>query len=71
MLIPSLYMHFYLEHNFGHHLNVATKQDPVTAKYNEPLYSFWLSAIKGELIGAIKIQKQRLSVENRSFFFFL
>ena len=31
MLIPSLYMHFYLEHNFGHHLNVATKQDPVTA----------------------------------------
>lgn len=70
MLIPSLYMHFYLEHNFGHHLNVATKQDPVTAKYNEPLYSFWISAIKGELIGAIKIQKQRLSVENRSFFSF-
>ena len=67
MLIPSLYMHFYLEHNFGHHLNVATKQDPVTAKYNEPLYSFWLSAIKGDLNRASN-QKQRLSVENRSFF---
>ena len=38
LLIPSLYMHFYIEHNFGHHLNVATPNDPVTAKYNEPLY---------------------------------
>ena len=36
LLIPSLYMHFYLEHNYGHHLKVATKEDPVTAKYNEP-----------------------------------
>ena len=68
LLIPSLYMHFYLEHNFGHHLNVATNEDAVTAKYNEPLYSFWISAIKGELLGAIKIQKTRLSRQNISFF---
>ena len=60
LLIPSLYMHFYLEHNYGHHLKVATKEDPVTAKYNEPIYIFWISAIKGELLGAIKIQKNRL-----------
>ena len=25
LLIPSLYMHFYIEHNFGHHKNVATE----------------------------------------------
>ena len=68
LLIPSLYMHFYLEHNFGHHLKVATKEDPVTAKYNEPIYSFWISAIRGELLGAIKIQKNRLSKKNISFF---
>ena len=68
LLIPSLYMHFYLEHNYGHHLKVATKEDPVTAKYNEPVYSFWISAIKGELLGAIKIQKNRLSRKNISFF---
>ena len=60
LLIPSLYMHFYLEHIFGHHLNVATKEDPVTAKYNQPLYSFWISAIKGEILSAIEIQKKRL-----------
>ena len=68
LLIPSLYMHFYLEHNYGHHLKVATKEDPVTAKYNEPIYTFWISAIKGELLGAIKIQKNRLKRNNNSFF---
>lgn len=68
LLIPSLYMHFYLEHNFGHHQNVATNEDPVTAKYNEPIYSFWISAIRGELLSAIKIQKNRLSRKNISFF---
>jgi len=68
LLIPSLYMHFYLEHNYGHHLNVATKDDAVTAKYNQPLYSFWISAIRGELLGAIKIQKIRLNKQNISFF---
>ena len=70
LLIPSLYMHFYLEHNYGHHLRVATKEDPVTAKYNEPIYIFWISAIKGELLGAIKIQKNRLLKNNTSFLSF-
>ena len=70
LLIPSLYMHFYLEHNYGHHLKVATREDPVTAKYNEPVYWFWINAIKGELLGAIKIQKNRLERNNISFFSF-
>ena len=30
LLLPCLYMHFYLEHNFGHHKNVATPEDPAT-----------------------------------------
>ena len=25
-------MHFYIEHNFGHHLKVATPEDGATAK---------------------------------------
>ena len=61
-------MHFYLEHNFGHHLKVATNEDPVTAKYNQPLYSFWISAIKGEILSAIEIQSKRLDKNNLSFF---
>ncbi len=70
LLMPSLYMHFYLEHNFGHHLKVATKEDPVTAKYNEPVYLFWFSAILGEISGAINIQKNILLKKNISFFSF-
>ena len=34
LLCPSLYMHFYIEHNFGHHKNVSTPEDPATAKRN-------------------------------------
>ena len=68
MLIPSLFMHFYLEHNFGHHLNVATKEDPVTAKYNEPLYLYWITTPIKEIISAIKIQKNLLNRTKSSFF---
>lgn len=44
LLLPSLYMHFYIEHNFGHHLHAATKEDPATAKLNQSIYSFWFTS---------------------------
>jgi alkane 1-monooxygenase len=37
LLIPVLYSHFTLEHNYGHHLKVATPEDPATARKNEPV----------------------------------
>ena len=40
MLIPALYMHFFLEHNLGHHKNIATDEDPASAKYGESVYRF-------------------------------
>ena len=39
LLMPCLYMHFYLEHNIGHHKNVSTPEDPATSKYNQMLVS--------------------------------
>jgi alkane 1-monooxygenase len=30
----NLYMHFYIEHLHGHHKNVATPNDPASAKLN-------------------------------------
>jgi len=68
MLMQSLFMHFYLEHNFGHHLRVATKEDPVTAKYNEPLYLYWITTPIREIISAIEIQKNLLNRTKSSFF---
>ena len=56
----QLYMHFFIEHNFGHHLHAATPQDPATAKYNQSVYSFWFSSIKGQYIKAWSIQKSLL-----------
>jgi alkane 1-monooxygenase len=40
MLLSSLYMHFNIDHNKGHHKNVATPLDPGSALYNESLYHF-------------------------------
>lgn len=68
LLLPSLYMHFYIEHNFGHHQKVATKEDPATAKYNHPVYLFWITSTIGQYIGAWKIQFDLLKKNNQSFF---
>ena len=40
LYMPCLYMHFYIEHNFGHHMNVATPNEGATAKYNQSVFSF-------------------------------
>ena len=52
LLLPSLYMHFYIEHNFGHHLNAATPEDPATARYNQSVYSFWFTSTIRQYFGA-------------------
>ena len=68
LLMPSLYMHFYIEHNFGHHLNAATKEDPATAKYNQSVYSFWFTSVIRQYVGAWKIQADLLKRQKKSFF---
>lgn len=47
LLLTSLYMHFFIEHNRGHHKHVGTPGDPSTARRNEPLYFFWFRSITG------------------------
>ncbi|CUH64739.1 Alkane 1-monooxygenase [Thalassovita gelatinovora] len=54
------YGHFRIEHNIGHHKNVATPQDPASSRYNESIYRFALREIPGVLIGAIKTENSRL-----------
>lgn len=67
LLIPALYMHFYIEHNFGHHQNAATTEDPASAKYNQTVYSFWVSSMIRQYISAWKIQMDLLKRENSPF----
>ncbi|GAA4320368.1 alkane 1-monooxygenase [Flaviaesturariibacter amylovorans] len=52
LLLSSLYMHFYIEHNKGHHKRVATPEDPSSARYGEALYPFWWRSIAGSLKSA-------------------
>jgi alkane 1-monooxygenase len=55
LLATSLYMHFFIEHNKGHHKNVATPEDPSSARYNEPIYIFYFRTITFSYISAWKI----------------
>ncbi len=68
LLLPSLYMHFFIEHNFGHHQMAATKEDPATAKYNQTVYAFWVTSVFRQYFSAWKIQKDLLQRSNASFF---
>ena len=67
LLLPSLYMHFYIEHNHGHHLHAATKEDPATARYNQSVYSFWVTSVFRRYISAWKIQMKLLKINKRNF----
>ncbi len=68
LLLPALYMHFYIEHNFGHHLHAATPEDPATAKYNQSVYSFWFTSTTRQYIKAWSIQLKLLKNRKNSFF---
>ena len=68
LYLPCQYMHFYIEHNFGHHLNVATPEDPATARYNQTVYSFWITSVIRTYISAWEIQLRLLKVSKRGFF---
>jgi alkane 1-monooxygenase len=55
LLTTSLYQHFFIEHNKGHHKNVATPADPSSARFNEPVYSFYFRTIILSYLSAWKI----------------
>lgn len=55
LLATSLYVHFFIEHNKGHHKNVATPEDPSSARYDEPVYFFYFCTIIFSYLSAWKI----------------
>lgn len=68
LLLTSLYMHFIIEHNRGHHRRVATPDDPASARYGEWLYAFWLRSIVFSFLSAWRIEAERLRRAGRSPF---
>jgi len=60
LLLTSLYMHFIIEHNRGHHRRVATPDDPASARHGETVYGFWVRSIVYSWLSAWEIEVDRL-----------
>ncbi len=60
LLGTSLYVHFYIEHNRGHHARVATPEDPASARRGEKLYAFWWRSVTRSFRSAWALETRRL-----------
>jgi len=60
LLGTTLYAHFFIEHNRGHHSRVATPDDPATSRRGEWLYTFWVRSVLGGLRSAWDLEATRL-----------
>ncbi|EDY86525.1 alkane 1-monooxygenase [gamma proteobacterium HTCC5015] len=65
-LMPVAYGHFFVEHNKGHHVNVATPEDPASSKMGESFYAFLPRTVIGSVRSAWNIEKKRLNRLNKS-----
>jgi alkane 1-monooxygenase len=56
----ACYMHFTVEHNRGHHINVATPKDPATARLGESFYAFYFRTVPGQWLSAWRLENERV-----------
>ena len=70
LLLTSLYMHFFIEHNRGHHKKVSTNEDPSSARYGENVFFFWFRSITTGYISSWNLEFNRLKRSNKSIFSF-
>lgn len=68
LLMTTSYMHFYIEHNQGHHVSVATPEDPATAAKNESFYTFWFKSVFKGYMHAWELENDRIRRNYRSAF---
>jgi alkane 1-monooxygenase len=59
-LAQTGYGHFFIEHNRGHHVRVATPEDPASSRLGESFYEFLPRTVKGSLTSAWELEKVRL-----------
>src|SRR3954468_1043472 len=58
-LAQSFYGHFYIEHNRGPHVRVATPEDPASSRMGESFYQFWPRTVLGSLRSAWRLERRR------------
>ncbi|WP_338847665.1 alkane 1-monooxygenase [Massilia sp. W12] len=64
VLMMTGYGHFYIEHNHGHHRDVATPADSASSRMGENIYRFMLREMPGGLLRAWALEKKRLAQLN-------
>lgn len=60
-LALTCYGHFFVEHNCGHHVRVATAEDSASARLGETLYAFIPRSVFGSLRSAWSLEARRLA----------
>src|SRR3546814_4914066 len=64
-LAPVAYGHFFVEHNRGHHVRVATPEDPATSRFGEHFYEFLPRSMIGSVKSAWELERKRLARQNK------
>jgi alkane 1-monooxygenase len=64
-LAPSAYGHFFIEHNRGHHVRVATPEDPASSRLGESFYRFWPRTVAGSVASAWRLERRRYARSGR------
>jgi alkane 1-monooxygenase len=59
-LAQSGYGHFFIEHNRGHHVRVATPEDPASSRLGESFWAFLPRTVSGSLTSAWGLERIRL-----------
>src|SRR4249919_3748417 len=67
-LAQTGYGHFFIEHNRGHHVRVATPEDPASSRLGESFWAFLPRTVKGSLTSAWGIECARLDRLGKSHF---
>jgi len=60
-LAPTCYGHFFVEHNRGHHVRVATPEDPTSSRLGESFWAFLPRTVIGSAASAWHLEKERLA----------
>jgi alkane 1-monooxygenase len=59
-LAQTLYGHFYIEHNRGHHVRVSTPEDPASARFGESFWMFLPRSVFGSIKSSWGLEKARM-----------
>ena len=66
-LAQTGYGHFFIEHNRGHHVRVATPEDPASSRLGESFWEFLPRTVAGSLRSALHLERERLDRMGKPF----